>query len=148
MPQRLRGHKIERRVQLLRRMTQQPALHAGRFFAQSADFDGYAFGRGAAAAAHRTAVKENRGRDAGYLAFPPRLFVAGKLGDMRKMLAQARIPGLEQRQQLVADPVAGESEMPIRGILPPGLPESAEVGFDGGTREAEHRTDDAPLGKP
>jgi hypothetical protein len=58
------------------------------------------------------------------------------------MLAQAGVPALQQRQQLVADAVAGEGEMAIGRVLAPGLADFVEVGLDFGAGGGQQRAQD------
>ena len=44
---------------------------------------------------------------------PPGFFVARQFGHLGQVLAQSRVPGLEQRQQFVADAVAGVGEVAV-----------------------------------
>ena len=61
------------------------------------------------------------------------------------MLAQPRIPVLEQGKQLVADTVAGESEVTIRRIFAPILSQLAKIDLNLGTADAQQRPQNAPL---
>ena len=80
---------------------------------------------------------------AGEFGVPPGFFVAGQLGHLGQVLAEAGIPGFEERQQFVADAVAGEGEVAVGGVLAPGLAEGVEVGFDFGAGGGEERAEDA-----
>jgi hypothetical protein len=63
-------------------------------------------------------------RQPGQFRVPPRLLVVRQLGHLRQMLAQPGVPALEQRQQLVADAVAGKRQMAVGRVLAPGLAQS------------------------
>jgi hypothetical protein len=113
-----------------RRVAQQPALQGRSERGQPGHVDrrGPEDRRGAAAAAHRAARQKQLRTQAGQFRLPPGLLVAGQRGHLGQMLAQARIPALQQRQQLVADAVAGEGEVAIRGVLAPALAQRAQIG--------------------
>ena len=49
----------------------------------------------------------------------------------------------EEGEEGVADAVAGEEKVGVRGVGAPGLVEGAEVGFDLGAGGAEERAEDA-----
>ena len=92
-------------------------------------------------------MHQNLRPKAGQFGLPPGLLVAGQRGHLRQVLAQLRVPALQQRQQLVADAVAGEGKVAVGGVFAPALTQRAEIGLDLSPRSGEQRAQDAALGK-
>ena len=109
----LGGGKIGRSAKLSGGMAQQAALQCGGEGGKTGDVQGETLGRGATSSANRTAGQNQLRRYAGQLGLPPGFFVARQCGHLGQVLAQARVPGFEQRQQFVADTVAREGEMAV-----------------------------------
>ena len=120
---------------------------AGGSAARRVTIEGKAIAGGSATAPHRAAVQQQLRCQASQFSLPPGLLVAGQLGHLRQVLAQLRVPALQQRQQLVADAVAGEGEVTVGGVLAPALAQRAEISLDFSPRGGEQRTQDAALGK-
>ena len=120
--------EVKRRFQLLRSKPQKPALQSDRLFAKTGDVDCDPVGRGGGApsAANRPSAKNDLGSDPCDLRLTPCLFVAGKLGHLRQMIAELRVPRSELRQQFVSNAVTRKSEMAIGGVFAPGLFPRAE----------------------
>ena len=66
---------------------------------------------------------------------------------MRQVLAQPRIPTLQQRQQLMTNPVARVGQFAIRRVLTPALAHCVQISLNLGPRGRQHGPQDAPLGK-
>jgi hypothetical protein len=63
------------------------------------------------------------------------------------MFGQTRIPGFQNREQFVANAIAREGEMAVRGVFAPRLFESAEIGFNVGTGGGKKWTENPALRK-
>ena len=114
LTQRFSGLKVNGGSQPIRRMAQKAALQGRWEFAKPENVDGEVFGRGSTAASDWTARQNELLCDPCDFSVSPRLFIACKFGHVGQMFAKTGIPGLELRQQFVADAIAGEGEMAIR----------------------------------
>jgi hypothetical protein len=94
-------------------MAQKTPLQCGGERGKTRDIQSQAMGCGAATSADGSAGQDQLRYQAGQLDLPPSFFVARQVGHLGKVLPQAGIPGFEQRQQFVADAVAGEGEMAV-----------------------------------
>ena len=140
--ERFGGREIELRAEPACGVAQEAALERGIERGQARAFESEAFARGAASAANREPGQDQLRCEAGELGLPKSFFIAGEPGHVGKMGAQLRIPGFEQREQLMADAVAGEGEMAVGGVFAPGLAEAEQVGFDLGAGDTEERAKD------
>ena len=141
------GGEIERGAKGRGGMAKQPALESRRQFCEAHDVESEAIGCGASAAAHGTTAQDDLRGEPFDLGLPRGFFIARELGHLCEMLAEPRIPGLKERQQLVADAIARKGEMAIGGVFAPGLVQRAEIDFDFGTRRPKKRSQDAALWK-
>ncbi len=128
-------------------MAQQTALQGNGQGRQPGDIDGETFAPRPATTSDGPPSQDELGRDPVELALPPGLLVEGQLGHLGKMLAQARVPPLQDRQQFVTDAVTGEGEVPIRRVFAPRLAQCLEVGFNIVAPGGKQRTQNAALRK-
>jgi hypothetical protein len=84
---------------------------------------------------------------AGQLGLPPGFLVAGQFRHLRQVLAHLRVPGLQQRQQFVADAIAGIGQLLVRRVFSPALAQGLEIGLHLAPRSRQQRAQDAALGK-
>jgi len=121
-------------------MAQQAALDGGVLRGQSSYVDGDSrfSGAGAAASADRTAGEQQLRGEAGDLRLPPGFFVAGQFSHGRQVLADAGVPLLQLRQELVAKAVAGVGRVEVGGVLAPRLAERCEIRLNLGSGGGEH----------
>ncbi len=111
-------------------MAQEPPLQGRGERGEAGDVEGKAFGGGASSTANGTAGQNQLRSQADQLGLPPGFLIARQLGHLGHVLTQARVPGFKERQQFVADAVAGEGEMAVGGVLAPGLAQITEIGLD------------------
>lgn len=103
-------------------------------------------GGGAASSADRFAGEQQRGQDAGELGLPVAFLVAGDGGEVGKLGVDLRIVGGEEREQVVAEAVAGKGRIEVGGVFAPGLIDAAQPGFDLRAASGEKRAQDQRFG--
>lgn len=140
------GAEVRGRAELGSDVAEDAALECRMQVCKAGQVQGDAFCRGAATAADGPAGEDELRGDAGQLSGPPGFLAASQFGHLRQVLAQARIPGVERGQQLVADAVAGVGKAAVGGVFAPGLGEGVEVLLDLGTGNGEQRANDGSLG--
>ena len=139
--------EIDRDVPAGGGMPEQTALERRSQFGEAKNVDGDIFSRSTASAANRAAGQDELLRDALDLSPSPILFIAGKLGHVGEVFAQAGVPGFELGQQLVANAIARKGEMAIGRVLAPRLVAFAQICFDFDARCGEERTEDLAFRK-
>ena len=99
-------------------------------------------GVGAAAAADGGAWEEDLGEQAGEFDGPAKLFFAGKLGEVRECSVDRGIFGAEHGEDGVAEAIAGEGFVGVRGVFAPGLVLRFEVEAEVGAAGLEEGAED------
>ena len=110
--------------------------------------DGGFVGRGAdsaATASNGFAGEKKLREEAVELGLPASLFFAGQLGEVGEGLVEAGVLLPEEREDGVADAVAGEGLVGVGGVFAPGLILLAEEGLDIGTTSLEEWAEDSAL---
>lgn len=97
---------------------------------------------GSAAAADGLAWEQEMREDAVELALPVELFVAGDLREVAEGVVERGVEGAKAGEEVVAEAVAGEGGVLVRGVFAPELVEGAEVGFDFGAGGGEEWAED------
>jgi ribosomal protein S18 acetylase RimI-like enzyme len=139
--------EVERHAQLRGGVAKQPALQRRGQRGQSGDVESQDIRGGAPAPANGLAGEQDLRRHAGQLRLPPGFLIAGQLSHLAQVLAEARVPGFELRQEFVTDAVAGEGWVLIRGVVAPWLVQGLQIRFDLRASRGQERAEDAALGK-
>jgi len=135
--------EIELCTELAGGMAQQAALHGRSKGRQPGYIKGQPGIGGSATSADRPSRQNQLRGETGEFCLPPGFFVARQLSHLSEVVAEARIPGFEQRQQLMADAVAGEGGVAVGGVLAPALGERVQKCLNVGPAGFQHWPEDA-----
>ena len=114
---------------------------------EAVELDGDGFGAvggvGAAAAADGFAGEEELREDALELGGPAGFFFAGELGEIGEGLVELGVFFAEEREDAVAEAIAGKGFVGVRGVFAPGLVDLFEVVAEVGAAGLEEGAEDA-----
>ncbi len=140
------GAEVGSKAKLFSGIAQDAALQGGLEGGEGGEVEGDAFRGGTASAADGAAGEDDVGGDARDLVGPEDFFVVGEFSHLGEVLAEAGVPGFEEREQFATDAVAGKGELSVGGVFAPGLVEGIQVGFDFSAGGGEEGAEDAAFG--
>jgi hypothetical protein len=148
-PAALRSPQNPATLELLRRMAQQPSLQRRARTCQPRHVQRASEDRPEArpATPHRPARHaESAGASRAISASHQASSSRARQGHLCQVVAELRVPALQQRQQLMPDAVPRETQMPVRRVLPPALADFLQISLHLGAARPQQRTQNRPSG--